>query len=96
MADLFDVIIISHDKTIYEGRVSSLIAPSESGYLGILANHAPLIACLARGRIAFKEESGAVTAFISEATGFLEVLKNKVTILLEHNGLTRSTVPSII
>ena len=70
------------DETKYEGSAVSLIAPSELGYLGVLADHAPLVANLSRGTITLREESGKTTIF-SSTSGFLEVLKNTVTILLD-------------
>lgn len=82
MAKFFDLSIVSPEKTIYEGRVSSLTAPSVLGYLGVLADHAPLIAVLDDGRITFKEDSNEQKTFLSSPGGILEVVKNKVTILL--------------
>jgi F-type H+-transporting ATPase subunit epsilon len=96
MTKTFELIIISHDKMIYEGRASSLIVPSELWYLGILADHAPLVANLNNGRIAIKDAFGSVTGFDSKANGFMEVLKNKVTILLDHNPLTRTQASPIM
>ena len=46
MTHLFRLNIYSQEKTLYDGEIFSLIAPGESGYLGVLANHAPLIANL--------------------------------------------------
>jgi len=79
----FELSIISPEKTVYKGRVVSLVAPAHLGYLGVLADHAPLIAALKKGKIIFKEESGEQKAFQCEDKGFLEVLKNNVTILLD-------------
>lgn len=83
MAKLFDLSIITPDATVYEGRVSSLTAPSKLGYLGVLADHAPLIASLDAGRITLKEDSENQKIFLSKGGGFLEIMKNNVTIILE-------------
>ena len=82
MAKLFNLSIITSDKTLYEGRVSSLIAPSKLGYLGVLADHAPLIATLASGKITLREDSNEQKVFDSKGGGLLEIMKNNVTILL--------------
>lgn len=82
MAKLFSLSIITPDKTVYEGKVSSLVAPSTLGYLGVLADHAPLIATLAAGKIILKEEPGGQRVFNSKGAGLLEIMKNNVTILL--------------
>jgi len=82
MAKVFQFGIYSSEKTIYEGQVTSLIAPSVSGYLGILADHAPIAAKLKPGVITFKDISGKSTAIDTQAEGYLEVLHNRATILI--------------
>ena len=82
MAKLFNLSIVTPDKTIYEGMIWSLIAPSKLGYLGVLADHAPLIATLGPGRITLKEDSNEQKVFNSKSEGLLEIMKNNVTILL--------------
>lgn len=83
MANIFQLGIYSGDKTIYAGEAVSLVAPSESGYLGILAFHAPLAAKLKSGVITFKDSAGLTKAIETKQTGYLEVLRNNVTILLK-------------
>lgn len=83
MANLFNINILTREKTIYSGPTSSLVAPGELGYLGILSNHAPLVTTLVPGNIILKELSGQVVTFKSKGKGFLHVLKNDVTVLLD-------------
>ncbi len=83
MEKLFQVSILSSKGSIYQGEISSLIAPAEFGYLGVLANHAPLITKLTPGKIILKEASGEVNTIYSKEQGFLEVFQNQATILLE-------------
>ena len=85
MAKLFDLSIVSPDEIVYDGRVLSLVAPCALGYLGVLGDHAPLIANMTSGKITLKEESGDSIIFNSETKGFLQVLKNKVLIVLNNN-----------
>jgi F-type H+-transporting ATPase subunit epsilon len=82
MEKLFNLYIVSPGKIEYEGAVSSLIAPATLGYLGVLANHAPLVAGLTGGKIIVKEKSGETKIFYSDSKGFLEVLRNNVTLIL--------------
>lgn len=83
----FNLSITTPDKTLYDGKVSSLVAPSKIGYLGVLADHAPLIAVLGPGRIMLREDSGGEKVFNSEGSGLLEIMKNSVTILLSDHPL---------
>jgi F0F1-type ATP synthase epsilon subunit len=78
----FQVGIYSRDKVIYEGKATSLIVPSELGYLGVLADHAPLVAKLSEGKITIRNSEGGSTLVDSSAGGFLEVLQNQATLLL--------------
>ncbi|MDD5422515.1 MAG: F0F1 ATP synthase subunit epsilon [Candidatus Omnitrophota bacterium] len=82
MAKPFNLTILSPEKVVYEGRAVSLVVPSESGFMGVLADHAPLIANLRSGRITVKKESGDREIFNSDRNGFIEVLKNNVTVLI--------------
>lgn len=82
----FNLNILTPEKTVYEGRVISLIVPAALGYLGVLADHAPLAASLTKGKISIKKESGEGFVLSSKENGFIEVLKNNVTILI--NGGT--------
>ena len=88
MAKLFDLTIITPDEIVYEGKALSLVAPCALGYLGVLGDHAPLIANMKAGKITLKEESGKSIFFDSASNGFLQVLKNNVMIILNSN-LTR-------
>jgi len=78
----FSVTILSPKKKLYEGRVVSLIAPCQTGYWGVLANHAALAANIGRGKIILREESGESREIQVESKGFLEVLENNVTLLI--------------
>ena len=84
MGQEFSLMIMAPNKVLYDGKVVSLVAPSELGYMGILAHHAPLVANLKKGSITLRENSGKTAVFVSEGRGLLEVLKNKVTILLNY------------
>ena len=82
MAKLFRLSITTPDKTVYDGNVQSLVAPAQLGYLGILADHAPLATPLTAGRITLRDASGKATLFNMSESGFLEVSNNKATLLL--------------
>jgi F-type H+-transporting ATPase subunit epsilon len=79
----FHVSILTPEKQIFEGESTSLIVPAELGYLGILANHAPLIANLKPGNITFRSIFGSESKIANKGKGFIEVIGNKATILLD-------------
>jgi len=83
MDKTFSVNIVAPEKTFYKGKVFSMIAPAETGYLGVLANHAPMVTTLGSGTITLREESGTTKTIDFKGKGFLEVLNNEVTLLLE-------------
>jgi F-type H+-transporting ATPase subunit epsilon len=82
MAKTFQVGIYSSDKIIYEGPAISLIAPSVAGSLGVLADHAPLVAKLASGKIIICTLAGSTSVIDSSLGGFLQILHNQATLLL--------------
>ena len=82
MAKTFQVGIYSSDQILYEGEAVSLIVPSVSGYLGVLADHASIVAKLTVGKIILRLSTGKTSVIGVSAGGFLEVLKNQVTLLL--------------
>lgn len=83
MANTFFISIKTPQKTVYEGRIQSLVAPGIMGYLGVLANHAPFITSLVPGRITLRDDGGKALNFASAGSGILEVLKNNATLLLD-------------
>ena len=84
MPALFHLTIASSEKKIFEGDLQSLVAPGEIGYLGILANHAPLLTTLIPGKITVRDAYGKTSDFDLRTGGFLEITNNKATILLDQ------------
>lgn len=82
----FRLTVLTPEMPIYEGDVVSVIAPGEIGYLGILANHAPLITNIIPGKLIYRDKAG-VTSVMSLGAGFLEVLKNQVIVLVSFANL---------
>ncbi len=82
---LFNVSVITPDTTVYEGKIVSLIVPTELGYLGVLGHHAPLVANIASGKISLKKDSAIEPTILNyEGTGIMEVRDNEVTIFLDN------------
>jgi F-type H+-transporting ATPase subunit epsilon len=83
MVSLFHVNIITPASTIYEGDVESMIVPAQTGYMGVLAHHAPIVAQLAPGKITLRDNSGKESVFGLKASGFFEFSANRATFMLD-------------
>ena len=86
MPNTFQFEIITPDRVIYQGRVSSLVAPGMEGFFGVLVNHAPLIARSSGGKLKVRETANE-ERFFQVAPGVVEVLKNRV-VFLTRSGET--------
>jgi F-type H+-transporting ATPase subunit epsilon len=83
MAKSFKVIIVTPDKTAYEGEAVSATIPGLAGYIGIWANHAPLVAAVVPGMVTLRIDDAGSTKFLSVGTGFVEISDNVVNLMTE-------------
>lgn len=83
MADKkMQVSLVTPEENIFEGWVDSIIVPAESGSLGILPGHVPIIAQLAVGIVKLGTEEGP--RYFGIQRGYIEFLFNKANILSER------------
>jgi F-type H+-transporting ATPase subunit epsilon len=73
--------IITPDKKIYSGEVTSVSVPGADGRFEMLKDHAPIISTLANGKVKVKDKEGVKTFDVKG--GVVENLKNKIIILAE-------------
>lgn len=73
--------IITPEKKIYSGEVTSVSVPGASGRFQMLKNHAPIISTLLNGKVKIKDKDG-VKEFDVKG-GVVENLKNNIVILAE-------------
>ena len=73
--------VVTPERVLYSGTVSSLRAPGSEGSFGVLARHAPMVAALRTGPLSFVEEGGLRSLAVSG--GFVEVSGEGVTVLAE-------------
>jgi F-type H+-transporting ATPase subunit epsilon len=71
--------IVSAEKMLYSGEADLLIAPGESGEVGIMNMHTPLLTRLKPGSV--RIQKGGEEELIYVSGGILEVQPDKVTIL---------------
>lgn len=48
---MLSLTVLTPEKTVYEGEITSVIAPGTVGYFQILKNHAPIISALQPGKL---------------------------------------------
>ncbi len=76
--------ILTPERKLFSGDVYGVQLPGVEGSFEVLEKHAPLVAALKAGRVkVVKDRSFAPLAFFEIQSGFVEVLNNKVTILVE-------------
>ena len=80
MAETIRFEFIAQERVVYEDDVSMVIAPGESGAIGILPRHAPLMTVVIPGEVIVKKE-GEEDRFFAVGGGFMEVRPNKITLL---------------
>lgn len=73
--------IVSPEKIVYDGEVESVLVPGTQGSFEILTDHAPIISSLEPGKVEYATADGKQQLMI--AGGFVEVLKNAVSLCVE-------------
>jgi F-type H+-transporting ATPase subunit epsilon len=76
--------IITPDKKLFAGEITSAKFPGSDGSFEVLNNHAPLISSLGKGQVVINEQ-GKKSSFEVDG-GVVEVLKNKVIVLVESKA----------
>ena len=74
--------VLTPDKEIFDGEITSVKVPGVSGQFEVLNNHAPIVSALGEGEVRLIQENGEKITFGIEK-GFIEVLKNKVALLVQ-------------
>ena len=76
--------ILTPERKLFSGDVYGVQLPGVEGSFELLERHAPLVAALKAGRVkVLKDRSYSPLAFFEIQSGFVEVLNNSVTILVE-------------
>ena len=86
MAKTFKVTITTAEQLLLETDAVSLQLPGIAGYLGILANHAPLVTALVPGVMTLRTDdsssAGSASVF-AVSNGFVEVARNEVSVMVD-------------
>ena len=73
--------IVSPEKIHFNGQVEYVKVPGMMGEFEILNNHAPIVSALQKGRVEYTTKDG--TQQLNVVGGFVEVLKNNVSLCVE-------------
>ena len=80
-----NISVLSPDKELFSGDITSVKVPGISGQFEILNNHAAIVSSLGVGQVRIIKSSGEKMTFQIEK-GFIEVLRNEVSLLVQ--GIT--------
>ena len=83
MTTSIHVDVVSAEESIYSGEAKFVALPGESGELGILPRHTPLITHIKPGAVRIEKADGSGEEFIFVAGGILEVQPHGVTVLAD-------------
>jgi F-type H+-transporting ATPase subunit epsilon len=73
--------IVTPEKIAWEAEAVSVILPGSDGYLGVWANHAPLVTGLVPGVITIKLDETGKTKLLACSEGFVEISNNTLNIM---------------
>jgi F-type H+-transporting ATPase subunit epsilon len=75
--------ILTPDGKLFSGDVYGVQLPGVTGLFEVLERHAPLVSALKAGRLKILKDRNNHVSFYNIQGGFVEVLNNKVTVLVE-------------
>lgn len=89
MAKTIALKVVTLEGVALEDEATSVVAPGEVGYLGVLYNHAPLVTTLQPGRLSWQSVSGQRRA-VQVGEGLMEIARNRLTVLTDSMSLPSS------
>jgi F-type H+-transporting ATPase subunit epsilon len=74
--------ILTPEKKLYSGDVYGVQLPGIDGLFEVLDKHAPIVSALGKGKMKILKDKSNTESFMIQG-GFVEVLHNKATVLVE-------------
>ena len=74
--------ILTPEKKLFSGDVYGVQLPGITGLFEVLDNHAPLVSALGKGNLKILKSKNEFDNYTIQS-GFVEVLNNKATVLIE-------------
>lgn len=75
--------ILTPEKKVFSDEVYGVQLPGISGLFEVLDKHAPLVSALKPGKLKILKDKNNSLEYFDIQSGFVEVLNNKVTVLVE-------------
>jgi F-type H+-transporting ATPase subunit epsilon len=75
------VVVVTPERTLYDGRATAVVAPAYDGLVGILPRHAPFLSLLGTGPLVVRAAEGDQRFAVSG--GFVQVVDNVVRLVAE-------------
>ena len=76
------VLVVTPERTLYDGGASAVVAPAYDGLVGILPRHAPFLSLLGAGRLVVRAVEGEQRFTV--AGGFVQVVGDAVRVVAEQ------------
>ncbi len=80
---VMNVEILTPERKLFSGEVYGVQLPGVTGLFEVLDKHAPLVAALKAGRLKILKDKNQHVSFFDIQSGFVEVINNKATVLVE-------------
>jgi F-type H+-transporting ATPase subunit epsilon len=75
--------ILTPEKRLFSGDVFGVQLPGITGMFEVLDRHAPLVSALKSGKVKVLKDKNNHFAYFEIQSGFVEVIHNKVSVLVE-------------
>ena len=79
----FPVEVLTPEGKVFEGEVEMVSTRTTTGSIGVLANHAPLMAILEPTELRLYKSDSDVVSF-AQGEGYLQVVENSALVLVEE------------
>ncbi len=79
----FQVEVLTPEGKVFDDEVEMLSTRTATGSIGVLANHAPLMAILEPTELRLHRDGGEIETF-AQAEGYLQVIDNSALVLVEE------------
>ena len=75
------VLVVTPERTLFDGGASAVVAPAYDGLVGILPRHAPLLSLLGTGRLVVRAAEGEQRFTV--AGGLIQLVDDVVRVVAE-------------